>query len=479
MANFQFLFGVEGSPLGNLFSKFFLLLKDDVSSWTPIGRHNKRVKNLILFGGFLTVFFSAAWGLYYLSRGTLPLVVINLLSVITGLTILVLAFGNYLRFAAIIMCHVLLFTVVLASLSDTPADGILRSVHMNLLPVVAATFLIFHREGVYLRLLLPITGLILFLLLALDVIPIPSSVLAVPIEGRLVGVWINYITGVVGVSIVVAMMQANMNARNALEIDMRQAISRGEYHFHYQPQVDSSGHVFAVEALLRWHHPIRGSVSPLEFIPLAEETGLIIPIGEWGLRTACAQLSEWAKSSKTARLTIAVNISVTQFRQPDFVQKVKSVLLLSGAEPSKLKLELTETALVDDIDVVVEKMQVLKDIGITWSLDDFGTGYSALSLLKRLPLDQLKIDKSFISDLLFDKRSLSIVNTVIHLSRNLNLSVIAEGVENEKQLIALESIGCSSYQGYLFSHPLSISALNELIEVKYKAGQVCRYLEPV
>ncbi|PYF81032.1 MULTISPECIES: bifunctional diguanylate cyclase/phosphodiesterase [Marinomonas] len=465
--------------MGQLYNKLFHPVKDDTSNWTPIGRYNKRVKNLILFGGYATVFCSLIWGLYYLSRENWPHFIINLISIITGITILLLAYGNHLRSGAIIMCHALLFTVVMASLSDIPMNGVPRSVHMNLLPVIAATFLIFHREGFYLRLILPIIGLIFFLALALNVMPIPSTDLAAPAEGRLVGVWINHITGIVGVSIVIVMMQSDMNARSALEKDMRQAIARGEYRFHYQPQIDESGRVFSVEALLRWYHPSRGSVSPMEFIPLAEETGLIIPIGEWGLRTACAQLAEWAKSPQTAHLIIAVNVSATQFRQPDFVQEVKSILLLNGAEPSRLKLELTETALADDIDAVVTKMQALKEIGVTWSLDDFGTGYSSLSLLKRLPLDQLKIDKSFVSDLLSDERSVAIINTLVDLSKTLNLTVIAEGVEDEKQLSALKSIGCLSYQGYLFSRPLPISELNDLIMSEHAVSHTPNSLELV
>ena len=455
-----------------LCNKLFRLAKDDISRWTLIGRHNKRVKNLILFGGFATVICSTVWGLYYLNREDLLHFSINLILVMIGSIILILAFRNYLRCAGIIMCHALFFMVALASLGDIPVHDISRSVHMNFLPVVAASFLIFHREGIYLRFILPSIGLVLFLAVALNVMPIPSSDLAAPIEGRLVGVWVNHITGVVGASIVIVMMQSDMKARSILESDMRLGIARGEYHFHYQPQVDITGRIFGVEALLRWNHPTRGSISPMEFIPLAEETGLIIPIGEWGLRTACIQLAEWAKSPQTSHLIIAVNVSATQFRQPDFVQEVKSILLLSGASPSKLKLELTETALADDISVVVEKMQALKDIGVTWSLDDFGTGYSSLSLLKRLPLDQLKIDKSFVSDLLSDKRSLAIINTLIDLSQTLNLAVIAEGVEDEKQLMALKSIGCLSYQGYLFGRPLPISELNDLIEGRVATGYI-------
>ncbi|MCW4631114.1 MULTISPECIES: putative bifunctional diguanylate cyclase/phosphodiesterase [Marinomonas] len=463
----------------SLCRQFCRLTKDDTSKWTPTGRHNKRVKNLILFGGFITVFLSAGWGAYYLSEGTFLLALISLLSATTGIVIVVLGVANHLRSAAIIMSHVLLLTIVLSSLSDVPIDNIPPSIHMNLLPVCAATFLIFHREGIYLRLLLPVMGLLLFLALELNIVPLSWSYLVAPVDGRSVGVWMNNITGVVGISIVIVMMQSDMKARSTLESDMRLAIARGEYHFHYQPQVDIAGRILGVEALLRWNHPTRGNIPPLEFIPLAEETGLIIPMGAWGLRTACAQLAEWEQSELTSHLTVSVNVSATQFRQPDFVQEVKTILLLSGATPSKLKLELTETALADDMDVVIKKMNALKDIGVTWSLDDFGTGFSSLNLLKRLPLDQLKIDKSFVSDLLSDKRSLSIVNTILHLSQNLNLMVIAEGVENEKQLAALQLIGCQFYQGFLFSHPLPISELNDLIEGRVATGYIRRHPESV
>nr|WP_254007712.1 EAL domain-containing protein [Rhizobium sp. L1K21] len=246
---------------------------------------------------------------------------------------------------------------------------------------------------------------------------------------------------------------------------MWQALARGEFHLAYQPQVNESGRIFGVEALLRWNHPTRGPISPQEFIPLAEETGMIIPIGEWVLRTACAQLAEWAKVPHKAHLTIAVNVSALQFRQPDFVQQVKQIVSLSGINPSRLELELTESAVAEDSDNVVKKMQALKRHGITWSLDDFGTGYSSLSSLKRLPLDKLKIDQSFVRDLLTDERNIAIVDTIIQLSGNLGLKVIAEGVETEEHLQVLSKAGCKSYQGYLFSRPLPISALDELIGV--------------
>ena len=407
---------------------------------------------------------SFAWGVSYLKDGILSLFAINLLSIAVSLVFMTLALRDHLRAAVITMCHALVFTVTMACLCDFPADGIPRSVHMNLLPVGIATFLVSSREGWYLHVVLPVIVVIIFLVFQLNLAPVPWPELAVPVQTREIGVWVNNLTGIGGTSIVVAMMQSNMNARRALEHDMRQAIARGDYYIDYQPQVDALGRIFGAEALLRWQHPARGTVAPHEFVPLAEETGLIIPIGEQVLRMACAQLAEWAKAPETAGLIIAVNVSASQFRQPDFVRQVTGIVTLSGADPSRLKLELTESALADDTEAVTKKMQALRELGISWSLDDFGTGYSSLSSLKSLPLDQLKIDKSFVCDLLVDDRSMAIVDTIVQLSRSLDLAVIAEGVETEAQLKALQRAGCSSYQGFLFSAPLPIADLNDLIE---------------
>jgi diguanylate cyclase len=340
-----------------------------------------------------------------------------------------------------------------------PMGHIQRSVHMNLLPIAAAAFLVFHREGAYLRVILPSAILLLFLAFALNLVPLPWPGLAAPSEGRHIGVWINHITGTVATSIVIVIMQTNMSARRTLENDMRQAIARGDYHLHYQPQVNVSGQIVGVEALLRWNHPTRGKVSPAEFIPLAEETGLIIPIGDWVLRTACAQLTEWARTPATDQLTIAVNVSASQFRQPDFVRQVKNILAASGANPFRLKLELTESVLAENAGAVATKMQDLKELGISWSLVDFGTGYSSLSSLKKFPLDQIKIDRSFVNDILTDRHSKAIIETILTLGQSLNLSLIAEGVETEGQFSVLKEAGCLFYQGYLFGYPSSASAV--------------------
>jgi len=251
-------------------------------------------------------------------------------------------------------------------------------------------------------------------------------------------------------------MQAVVATRTSLELGLREALAQGQLVLHYQAQVTSEGAVLGAEALVRWCHPERGLVSPAEFIPLAEETGLILPLGNWVLQTACAQLAEWAHSPDTADLSISVNVSVRQFHQTDFVQHVLDALARNGANASRLKLELTESLLVTHMEDVIAKMSALQALGVRFALDDFGTGYSSLVYLKRLPLDQLKIDQGFVRDILIDANDAAIAKMVIVLADSLGLTVIAEGVETQAQKDALLAQGCHAYQGYLFSRPLPI-----------------------
>ncbi len=258
-------------------------------------------------------------------------------------------------------------------------------------------------------------------------------------------------------------MQVALEERSALEADLRLALERGELQLYYQPQMDDSRRITGAEALLRWQHPQRGMVSPLDFISLAEDTGLILPIGLWVLETACALLKTWSLDGATGDLRLAVNVSARQFRQPDFAEQVMEVLARSGAEPTRLKIELTESIVIDDVDEVISRMQTLKALGIGFSMDDFGTGFSSLSYLKRLPLDQLKIDRAFVSDLASDPNDGVIARTIITMGKTLGLDVIAEGVETEDQLACLRTFGCQAFQGYLFSRPLPLAAFEEML----------------
>jgi EAL domain-containing protein (putative c-di-GMP-specific phosphodiesterase class I) len=261
-------------------------------------------------------------------------------------------------------------------------------------------------------------------------------------------------------------MEATVKERVALEEDLRRAIDAKQFMLYYQAQVVGDGRVTGAEVLVRWQHPTRGMVSPAEFIPLAEETGLILPLGNWILETACAQLAVWAAKPAMAHLTLAVNVSARQFYQADFVAQVLTVLKRSGAHPGQLKLELTESLLVENVQDIIEKMHALKTKGVSFSLDDFGTGYSSLSYLKRLPLDQLKIDQSFVRDVLIDPNDAAIAKTVVALAQSLGLGVIAEGVETEAQQHFLADSGCHAYQGYFFSRPLPVEGFEAFTRQK-------------
>lgn len=254
-------------------------------------------------------------------------------------------------------------------------------------------------------------------------------------------------------------MQHLVSARATLELNLRDALSNNQFVLYYQAQVDEFGIVVGVEALIRWQSPQHGLVSPGVFISLAEETGLIIPIGEWAIESACQQLAIWSARADRSNLTIAVNVSANQFGQSDFVQKVKGFIERTKINPQRLKLELTESVLIHQIDAVVDKMNKLKEIGVQFSLDDFGTGFSSLAYLKRLPLNQLKIDQGFVQDILVDSSDESIAKTVIDLGKSLGLSVIAEGVETQAQRNTLYAMGCKLYQGYFYGKPMPISEL--------------------
>ena len=248
-----------------------------------------------------------------------------------------------------------------------------------------------------------------------------------------------------------------------IEAELRKAVRRDEMELYFQPQVNSIGAATGAEVLIRWQHPRRGLLSPDLFIPIAEATGIILPIGRWVLHRACIQLVKWSTHPLYCKLHLSVNVSVRQFHETDFVADVLQILAETGADPAKLKFELTESLLAENIDQIVTKMNALRARGIRFSLDDFGTGYSSLSYLQRMPLDELKIDKTFVRDASNKSKDSAIARIIITLAENLGLSVIAEGVETEAQRQFLSDNGCHAYQGYLFGRPMSIDAFETLL----------------
>lgn len=267
-------------------------------------------------------------------------------------------------------------------------------------------------------------------------------------------------------------IQKALQARIELDRELRKALELNQLSLHYQIQVDSLYRPLGAEVLLRWTHPEKGSISPAQFIPLAEESGQILPIGSWVLKTACHQLRAWQQNPLTRDLTLSVNVSAKQFQQSDFVEEVTRTLLETGAKPSNIKLELTESTVLENVEDMIAKMRELKLLGVTFSMDDFGTGYSSLQYLKRLPLDQIKIDQSFVRDIMTNLNDAAIVQTIIAIGDTLGLNVIAEGVETEAQRLFLDNHGCHVFQGYLIGKPTSI----ERFEASLAENRLCRYL---
>ena len=266
-------------------------------------------------------------------------------------------------------------------------------------------------------------------------------------------------------------MQEALNLRASLETDLRNALDRNELSLHYQIQVDVSGQPVGAEALIRWNQAERGMISPAEFIPLAEETGLILPIGHWILKQGCETLVDWAKYPETRKLKLAVNISSRQLSQADFVERVHAILAETGANPALLKLEITESVILDNVEDTIAKMHAVRDLGVNFSMDDFGTGYSSLSYLQKLPLEQLKIDQSFVRNVAFNNHDSAIIRTILALGKNLALNVIAEGVETEVQRKHLADYGCEVFQGYLFGRPVPA---NEFKQSQLNRRENCR-----
>jgi diguanylate cyclase (GGDEF)-like protein len=258
-------------------------------------------------------------------------------------------------------------------------------------------------------------------------------------------------------------MQEEIEARLNLEGDLSNAILENQLSLNYQMQVDKENHILGAEALLRWFHPTRGHVSPMNFIPIAEETGFILQIGQFVLETACMQLKKWEKNVKTSHLVLAINVSLFQFKQNNFVHDVKGAVEKFNINPERLKIELTESMVVENVHETIKKMQELREFGVRFSMDDFGTGYSSLASIKHLPITQLKIDKSFVDDIVNNKSDAAIVKTIVAMGNILGLNVIAEGVENAAQLKMLKACDCEMYQGYYFSKPLPIEQFDALV----------------
>jgi EAL domain-containing protein (putative c-di-GMP-specific phosphodiesterase class I) len=426
--------------------------------------HKRRVRLTLHVGAYAMIFLGIIWGAFFYHHGALLIVAMDVLVTILGAITLALTKKNYIRIASYLMLTSL-FVILCTSMLflDIPNAYAPRSQHHFLFTLAFCAYLILQDERKWIRLGFSLAFILAYLVFASSTIGIPS-IYAVPDSIRIGGSWFNNFMAIFILCLVVYIMLSDFAIRSQLELDLGKALVMGnQLELHYQPQVNREGVVYGSEALVRWHHPERGLVAPDEFIPLAERTGMIIPLGHWVLNTACTQLATWAASTETAHLTVSVNISALQFRQANFLEQVLSVVERTDIDPTKLKLEVTENIMIENVDSVIMKMQALNATGITISLDDFGISYSSLSYLKRLPLDQLKIDRSFVTDILSNTKDAAIARTITALARDLNLMVIAEGVENEAQLNYLMANGCFAFQGFLISKALPINEFNYFV----------------
>lgn len=425
--------------------------------------HRRRVRANLLGSGMITALVGLGWGAAFIHFDRPVLAALNGCLIPFGIILAWLAYEGRLTAAALLAGIFLPLFIAVSCLFDDVPVGVPRATQMHFLALALGCYFVFRRGGIFMKYVTPAFCLVGFVVFSNTSIGFHDPASVIPASAAEIGVWTNTLTAMVELVFIVVIMNADLSVRRMMDVEMRKAIANGDFRLHYQPQINEAGKVIGAEALIYWRHAKMGNVPPVKFIPLAEETGLIVPIGNWVLRAACAQLAQWETQPDTQHLTMAVNVSASQFRQPDFVQSVSEIVRLSGATPSKLKLELTESMFVDNVDATAAKMNALKEIGIIWSLDDFGTGYSSLSALNSFPLGQIKIDKSFVSDMLTNASKMVVTEAIIELASKLHLQVIAEGVETVEQANRLREAGCLTYQGYLFSPPLDIDAFGKLL----------------
>ena len=421
--------------------------------------YHRRERRVRLLTSIMMMTMGLVWGAFFVSKQLWLVVGMDAMLFFFGLISLILTCLDRRQAANLVIFGSLLVIVIgNAVLLDPPNAQAPRSTHLYLLGLGVAALVAFRDDDPRLRYGVALLCLSTFVVLAATTADFVPGY-ALPDDIRVPGTWLQTLAATTMLTLLVNVLLTDATERSELEADLVLALVQHQLELHYQPQVDTSGRVLGAEALLRWRHPTRGLVMPGQFIDLAEQTGLIVPMGQWVLETACAQLQTWSTHPERSAWCLAVNISQRQFRQADFVPKLLDLLQHHHFSPSRLELELTETMLVEDIDDIKTKMLTLAGHGIRFSLDDFGTGYSSLNYLKRLPLNKLKIDQSFVADVLSEANSAAIVRMVLALGGTMNLQVIAEGVETAEQHAFLVDNGCQQFQGYLFSRPVPVREL--------------------
>ncbi|WP_109513304.1 putative bifunctional diguanylate cyclase/phosphodiesterase [Pseudomonas ovata] len=415
-----------------------------------------RIQRLLRFGGGACVLHGLGWGIYYASHGMDVLALLLFALMLLGSACLYLS-RKLERFSLGTIAHVLVLMTLFASIADTPTAAISRSTHLFFIPIGVATFLLFRSEGVYLRWVFPSLCFAMLVLLAIHPVSFGAPLELLPAEIHELGHALNCLTAMVLTIGVLAIFREDLSSKVEQYAALARALAQHELCAFMQPQVSTQGRIIGAEVLLRWDRPGHGVQSPAEFIPLAEETGLIHEIGLMVLELACRHLKAWSQLPGADHLMLSVNVSPLQLASPGFVEDVRAILTRVGAPSNRLRLEMTESTLASDLQLIASKMKALRQEGISWSLDDFGTGFSSLSLLQALPLDELKIDQSFVSNLENDASKRELVRKIIEMAGVLGVATIAEGVETPAQRDCLAEMGCVAFQGYLFGRPVPVS----------------------
>lgn len=423
-----------------------------------------RARQLLLATGIIMAALGLGWGGFFLLQGARLVALSELALMVLGLAVIATAQRGRTRLSAwMAFLGLFVFVCMFSARLDVQTADIPRSTHLFLLVLAACAHYVFRAEAPWLR--YGLVGLFLAAFVVFAAMPegVPSDY-AITADVRRVGIWVNLLSVVASLLVVLHLQESDSAAHRALHRALRDALASRRFELFYQPQIDAQGNVVGAEALLRWRDPKRGLVPPGEFIQAAEDTGFILPLGQWVLAAACAQLSLWRGHPHLGQLRLSINVSALQLRQPDFVPQVLDALQRSEIEGDLLTLELTESVLLDDLQAAVAKMQALRAAGIRLSLDDFGTGYSSLSYLRQMPLSELKIDRGFVAGIENDPHAASIARNLLRMGHDLGIDVIAEGIEEQTQYEYLREQGCTRFQGYLFGKPMERTDFEALVE---------------
>jgi len=430
-------------------------------SGTMERRRRRRAFYLLLATGLIMLSLGLGWGAFFLWRGAWTVALVELAMAALGLGVIVMARLHRPRAAswvAFIGLSVLL--CFFSAFLDVSTQAVPRTSHLFLLVLALCAHHVFRDEKPWLRYGLVVVLLLVFAVFAATPVRAPYA-FAIADDVRRIGIWVNLGTIVASLLIVLRLAETDVAEHRTLHRALRDALSQRRFVLLYQPQVDVQGRVVGAEALLRWQDERRGLIRPADFMQAAEDTGFILPLGQWVLQEACRQLSAWQSEPTLRHLRLSVNISALQLQQPDFVQQVGDTIRHSGVEAEGLTLELTESVLLHDMDDAIGKMRALHAMGVRLSLDDFGAGYSSLSYLRELPFAEMKIDRAFTHGIVRDAHAATITRNLLQMGHDLGIDVIAEGVEQDDQFTLLREQGSRLFQGYLFGRPMEVGTFNQ------------------